>query len=211
VLVSIERSFDIGTGWREANMRILLSLVLWLGCWSVALAQSAQLHPGDVISISVYQDPKLDRQVLIGPTGMIAFPLVGQIKAAGLTPSALENILKERLKGKFSEEPDITVSLTAEKTLEEDLKPRFYITGEVLRPGYFVIRTKLDVLQAIAMAGGFSPFAAKRRIQVRRQINGIESTYVFDYNDFFAGTNVDDNIRLRAGDVIIVPERGLFE
>lgn len=192
-------------------MRILLSLVLWLGCWSVALAQSAQLHPGDVISISVYQDPKLDRQVLIGPTGMIAFPLVGQIKAAGLTPSALENILKERLKGKFSEEPDITVSLTAEKTLEEDLKPRFYITGEVLRPGYFVIRTKLDVLQAIAMAGGFSPFAAKRRIQVRRQINGIESTYVFDYNDFFAGTNVDDNIRLRAGDVIIVPERGLFE
>jgi polysaccharide biosynthesis/export protein len=211
VLVSIERSFDIGTGWREANMRILLSLVLWLGCWSVALAQSAQLHPGDVISISVYQDPKLDRQVLIGPTGMIAFPLVGQIKAAGLTPSALENILKERLKGKFSEEPDITVSLTAEKTLEEDLKPSFYITGEVLRPGYFVIRTKLDVLQAIAMAGGFSPFAAKRRIQVRRQINGIESTYVFDYNDFFAGTNVDDNIRLRAGDVIIVPERGLFE
>jgi polysaccharide export outer membrane protein len=192
-------------------MRILLSLVLWLGCWSVALAQSAQLHPGDVISISVYQDPKLDRQVLIGPTGMIAFPLVGQIKAAGLTPSALENILKERLKGKFSEEPDITVSLTAEKTLEEDLKPRFYITGEVLRPGYFVIRTKLDVLQAIAMAGGFSPFAAKRRIQVRRQINGIESTYVFDYNDFFAGTNVADNIRLRAGDVIIVPERGLFE
>ena len=192
-------------------MRILLSLVLWLGCWSVALAQSAQLHPGDVISISVYQDPKLDRQVLIGPTGMIAFPLVGQIKAAGLTPSALENILKERLKGKFSEEPDVTVSLTAEKALEEDLKPRFYITGEVLRPGYFVIRTKLDVLQAIAMAGGFSPFAAKRRIQVRRQINGIESTYVFDYNDFFAGTNVDDNIRLRAGDVIIVPERGLFE
>ena len=65
-------------------MRILLALVLWLGCWSAAIAQSAQLRPGDVISISVYQDPKLDRQVLIGPTGMIAFPLVGQIKAAGI-------------------------------------------------------------------------------------------------------------------------------
>ena len=192
-------------------MRILLALVLWLGYWTAALAQSAQLQPGDVISISVYQDPKLDRQLLIGPTGMIAFPLVGQIKAAGLTPSALESVLKERLKGKFTEPPDVTVSLTAEKALEEDLKPRFYITGEVLRPGYFVIRTKLDVLQAIAMAGGFSPFAAKRRIQIRRKINGIESTFVFDYNDFFSGTNVDDNIRLRAGDVIIVPERGLFE
>jgi polysaccharide biosynthesis/export protein len=192
-------------------MRILLSLVLWLGCWSAAIAQSALLQPGDVISISVYQDPKLDRQVLIGPTGMIAFPLVGQIKASGLTPSALESVLKARLKGKFAEEPDITVSLTAEKALEEDLKPRFYITGEVLRPGYFVIRTKLDVLQAIAIAGGFSPFAAKQRIQVRRKIDGVESTFVFNYNDFFSGTNVDDNVRLRAGDVIIVPERGLFE
>jgi polysaccharide export outer membrane protein len=192
-------------------MRILLSLVLWLGCWSAAIAQSGLLRPGDVISISVYQDPKLDRQVLIGPTGMISFPLVGQIKASGLTPAALGDVLKARLKGKFAEEPDITVSLTAEKALEEDLKPRFYITGEVLRPGYFVIRTKLDVLQAIAIAGGFSPFAAKQRIQVRRKIDGVESTFVFNYNDFFSGTNVEDNLRLRAGDVIIVPERGLFE
>jgi polysaccharide export outer membrane protein len=192
-------------------MRILLSLVLWLGCWTAAIAQSAQLQPGDVISISVYQDPKLDRQVLIGPTGMISFPLIGQVKAGGLTPAALEGVLKERLKGKFSEGPDITVSLAAAKTLEEDLKPRFYITGEVLRPGYFVMRTKLDVLQAIAIAGGFSPFAAKQRIQVRRKIDGVESTFVFNYNDFFSGTNVEDNLRLRAGDVIIVPERGLFE
>jgi polysaccharide export outer membrane protein len=195
-------------------MRILLSLVLWLGCWSAAIAQSALLRPGDVISISVYQDPKLDRQVLIGPTGMISFPLVGQIKASGLTPAALGDVLKARLKGKFAEEPDITVSLTAEKAekaLEEDLKPRFYITGEVLRPGFFVMRTKLDVLQAIAIAGGFSPFAAKQRIQVRRKIDGVESTFVFNYNDFFSGTNVEDNLRLRAGDVIIVPERGLFE
>jgi polysaccharide biosynthesis/export protein len=192
-------------------MRILLSLVLWLGCWSAAIAQSAQLQPGDVISISVYQDPKLDRQVLIGPTGMIAFPLIGQIHASGLTPSALENVLKERLKGKFAEGPDVTVSLIAEKALEEDLKPRVYITGEVLRPGYFVVRTKLDVMQAIAMAGGFSPFAAKRRIQVRRKVNGVESIFLFNYDDFFSGANMDDNVRVRAGDVIIIPERGLFE
>jgi polysaccharide biosynthesis/export protein len=205
------RSFGIGTDWREASMRILLSLVLWLGCWSAAIAQSGLLQPGDSITISVYQDPKLDRQVLIGPTGMISFPLVGQIKAAGLTPSALESVLKARLKGKFAEAPDITVSLASVKTLEEDLKPRVYITGEVLRPGFFVMRTKLDALQAIAMAGGFSPFAAKQRIQVRRKIDGVESTFVFNYNDFFSGTNVDDNVRLRAGDVIIVPERGLFE
>jgi polysaccharide export outer membrane protein len=192
-------------------MRVLLFLVLVLGCLSGTKAQAQALQPGDSISISIYQDSKLDRQVLIGPTGMISFPLVGEIKASGLTPAALESVIKSRLKGKFTEGPDVTVSLVATKVIEEDLKPRVFITGEVLRPGFFVMRTKLNVMQAIAEAGGFSPFAAKRRIQVRRKINGIESTFVFNYDDFFSGSNKEDNISLRAGDVVIVPERGLFE
>jgi polysaccharide export outer membrane protein len=193
-------------------MRILLSLLFLLALWNAAAeAQSALLQPGDTITISVYQDPKLDRQITIDPSGMISFPLAGHIKAAGLTPSALENALKARLKEKFTEEPSITVDLAGSKPLEEDLKPRVYITGEVLRPGPFVMRKRLDVMQAIAVAGGFSPFAAKRRIQVRRRINGLDSTLIFNYDDFFIGANVDDNVWLRAGDVIIVPERGLFE
>ena len=164
-----------------------------------------------MVTISVYQDPKLDRQVLIGPTGMISFPLAGQIKAGGLTPDALANVIKSRLRGKFTEEPDVTVSLVSAKIIEEDLKPKVFITGEVLRPGPFVMRTKLDLMQAIAVAGGFSPFAAKKRIPVRRKINGVESLFVFNYDDFFSGRNFDDNLVLHAGDVIIVPERGLFE
>jgi polysaccharide export outer membrane protein len=195
----------------EGIMRILLLLVLFLGCSSAAQAQSAALHPGDVVSISVYQDPKLDRQVVIGPTGMISFPLVGQIHAAGLTPAGLESVLKARLKSRFTEEPDITVSFIAAKTLEEDLKPRIFVTGEVLRPGFYVMRRRVDVMQAIAEAGGFSPFAAKRRIQVRRKIRGVDSVFEFNYYDYFSGTNVTDNISLRPGDVVIVPERGLFE
>ena len=137
--------------------------------------------------------------------------LAGQIRAGGLTPAALENVLKARLKGKFTEEPDVTVSLVAIKPLEEDLKPRIFITGEVLRPGFYVMRTRLDIMQAIAEAGGFSPFAATRRIQVRRKINGADSIFVFNYNDFFSGTNLADNIDLRAGDILIIPERGLLE
>ena len=193
------------------NMRILLLLVVVLGCLSGARAQAQALQPGDAITISVYQDPKLDRQVLVSPSGMISFPLIGEIKASGLTPTSLAEVIKSRLKSKFTEGPDVTVALAGTKVLEEDLKPRVFITGEVLRPGYFVMRAKLNVMQAIAEAGGFSPFAAKRRIQVRRKIDGVESTFVFDYDAFFSGTNVDDNISLRAGDVIIVPERGLFE
>lgn len=192
-------------------MRILVLLVLLLGSSGAALAQSAALQPGDGISISVYQDPKLDRSVIVGPTGMISFPLAGQIRAGGLTPAALENVLRQRLKGRFTEEPDVTVSLLGVKPLEEDLKPRIYITGEVLRPGFYVIRTRLNIMQMIAEAGGFSPFAATRRIQVRRKIDGAESIFVFNYNDFFNGTNFADNIGLRPGDVIIVPEKGLFE
>jgi polysaccharide biosynthesis/export protein len=188
---------------------IILALVFLCGFWSSAGAQA--LKPGDVISISVYQDPKLDRQVIIGPTGMISFPLAGQIRAAGLTPAQLEDVIKARLKDKFTEEPDVTVSPGAEKPLEEDLKPRIFVTGEVLRPGYFVIRMKTTVLQAISLAGGFGLYAAKRRVQVRRQINGTEVMYLFDYVDFHKGRNVEDNIDLQPGDVVIIPERGIFE
>jgi polysaccharide biosynthesis/export protein len=188
---------------------VLLALAFLCGFWTSAGAQA--LKPGDSISISVYQDPKLDRQVIIGPTGFISFPLAGQIRAGGLTPAQLEDVIKARLKDKFTEEPDVTVSLGAEKPLEEDLKPRIFVTGEVLRPGFFVIRMKTTVLQAISLAGGFGPYAAKRRIQVRRQINGTEVMYLFDYVDFHKGRNVEDNIDLQPGDVVIIPERGIFE
>ena len=197
------------------TIRILFFLALLLGCWNTAQAQT--LQPGDTLSISVYQDPKLDRQVLIGPTGMISFPFAGQIRAGGLTPDALASVIKERIKSKYTEELDVTVALVAlnvpkePKVPEEDLKPRIFVTGEVLKPGFFVMRTKLNVMQAISEAGGFSPFAAKKRIQVRRKIEGVESLFVFNYDDFFSGRNFENNISLRPGDVIIVPERGLFE
>ena len=192
-------------------VRILFFLALLLACWSESKAQSGRLQPGDVVGITVYQDPKLDRQVLIGPSGMISFPLAGQIRAGGMTPAELESVLKARLKGRFTEEPDITVALIALKSEDPDLKPKIFITGEVLRPGPFVMQQRLSLVQAIAVAGGFSPFAAKQRIQLRRKIDGVELLYVFNYNDFFAGTNFENNINLRPGDVIIVPERGLFE
>ena len=95
--------------------------------------------------------------------------------------------------------------------MEDDLKPRFFVTGEVSRPGPYIIRTRTTVLQAIAMAGGLGPFAAKGRIQIRREVNGAESLIVFDYRSFEAGTNLENNVELRANDVIIVPERRLFE
>lgn len=195
-------------------MRALWVLVLLLGFSAAAHAQ--QLKAGDTISISVFQDSKLDRQTLVGPTGMISFPLAGQIKAAGLTPPELESLLKSKLRDKYTSDLDITVSLisqgaTDEETKDEE-KPRYFVTGEVKTPGgYAMGKKKITVMQAIALAGGLGQFAAKQRIQVRRKINGGESRFIFDYTAFEAGTNLKDNVELREGDVIIVPERGLFD
>jgi polysaccharide biosynthesis/export protein len=190
-------------------MRILAALALILAVCTTALGQ--ELQAGDTVAIAVYQDSKLDRQVTIGPTGMISFPLAGQIRAAGQTPERLEKLLKARLRDKYTTELDITVTLVTASKMEDDLKPRFFVTGEVARPGPYIIRTRTTVLQAIAMAGGLGPFAAKGRIQVRREVNGVESVIVFDYRSFEAGTNLENNVELHANDVIIVPERRLFE
>jgi polysaccharide biosynthesis/export protein len=190
-------------------MRVLLALLVF--CFASGTSWGQALQPGDSLSISVFQDPKLDRQVVVSPSGMIAFPLVGQIRVAGMTPARLEDLLKARLKDKYSSDLDISVAFVSGKPAEEDLKPRIFVTGEVLRPGFFVMRTRTNVMQAISLAGGFGPFAAQRRIQVRRKMNGEDAIFVFDYRQYFSGQNLSDNIELRAGDVVIVPEKGLFE
>ena len=190
-------------------MRVLLVLAIFLGFGLHANAQT--LKPGDTIAIQVFQDSKLDRQMVISTTGMISFPLVGQIKAAGLTTPALESVLKARLRDKYTNDLDITVSLISASQQDDDLKPRFFITGEIRSPGSYPIRVKTTLMQGIALAGGLGTFAAKQRIQVRRKINGNESILQFNYGAFESGTDFTGNINLQAGDVIIVPERGLFE
>jgi polysaccharide export outer membrane protein len=193
-------------------MRILLVLVCL--CFTASVAGAQTLKIGDTLSISVMQDSKLDRTVVIDPSGQIAVPLAGHIRAAGQTPQALESILKSRLKDNYKDESlDVTVALvnSAKDIPEEDLKPKIFITGEILRPGSYVVRQKTTLMQAIALAGGLGPYAAKRRIQVRRKGGPGEDIFVFDYRAYESGADLEGNITLHAGDVIMVPERGLFE
>jgi polysaccharide biosynthesis/export protein len=194
-------------------MRFLLALLFVAGLTTGTLAQS--IKPGDTLSISVLQDPKLDRTLIVDPSGQIAFPMAGHIRARGLTPQAIENILKEKLKSNYTEPLDITVALAAvakPEPPEEDLKPKIFITGEVVRPGSYVVRQRTTLMQAIALAGGLSPFAAKGRLQVRRRgPAGDETIFAFDYRAYEAGYDLEGNVVLHAGDVVIIPERGLFE
>ena len=200
-------------------MRLLLAIVLFvcagttLASTRLAFAQSEPLQPGDTLQISVWQDPKLDRQVVVGPDGMISFPLAGHIKAGGITPQALENLLRARLQKNYTGKLDVTVSLAAVNPTEAaDNRPRVYISGEVLKPGPYPAKPPIDVAQAIALAGGLSPFGASRRIQIHRKVQGADTVLVFDYKAFQSGTGApENNIRLQSGDVIIVPERGLLE
>ena len=155
-------------------MWILIALLFIVGLATGASAQA--LQPGDTISVSVWQEPKLDRTVVIPPGGMISFPLAGPVRAGGLTPEALADVLRGRLQKNYTEKLDITVAFVArvEKDEDEALAPRVYVTGEVTRPGPYVVKLRTNVMQAIALAGGLSPFAARQRIQVRRKIKGVD-------------------------------------
>ena len=193
-------------------MRILIFLLCL--CATVSVAKAQTLKSGDTLSVSVMQDSKLDRTVVVDPSGQIAFPLAGHFRVRGLTPQAVENILKSKLKDNYKDESlDVTVAVvgSVKEVPEEDLKPKIFITGEILRPGSYVVRQRTTLMQAIALAGGLGPFAAKRRIMVRRRGGPGEDIFMFDYRAYEAGEDLEGNITLRAGDVIMVPERKLFE
>lgn len=195
-------------------MRVLLCLLFFCGFVTSAAAQVEPLRPGDTLQISVWQDPKLDRTLVVGPDGYISYPLAGHIRAGGITAQALEGIIRTRIQKNYTGPIDVTVSLAKPNETTEDLSlPRVYVTGEVQKPGPYVIKRVTNVVQAIALAGGLSPFAASRRIQVHRKFEGKDSIFIFNFKDFEAGTSTEENanLNLRSGDIVIVPERGLFE
>jgi polysaccharide biosynthesis/export protein len=201
-------------------MRSLIAVLVFFAWVSAGHTQTpaptpTTLKPGDTLSISVMQDPKLDRSVTVDPNGQIAFPLAGHITASGLTPQRLERVLKSRLQRNYKEDDlEVTVALTnaaRPEIPEDDLKPKIFITGEVQRPGPYAIRQATTLVQALSLAGGLGPFAARRRIQIHRGSGADEQIFKFDYKAYESGLNLETNLQLQAGDVIIVPERGILE
>lgn len=198
-------------------MRVFTALLILLCAAISSSAQAAyRLQPGDTIQVSVWQEPKLDRQLVVAPDGTVAMPLVGHVSAGGRSAQQVEKAIRAKLQTQYTSELDVTVSLVAqppEKVEEEDekIEPSFFVMGEVNKPGEFLIKKRITVLQALAMGGGLSAFAAQRRIQVHRKVDGEDAIFQFDYRAFENGRDVTGNISLRPGDVVVVPERGLFE
>jgi len=150
---------------------------------------------------------------VVAPDGSIALPLAGRVQAGGQGASEVEQAIKARLAGQYEDELDVTVTFLARPPMEviAPVLPAIYVMGEVTNPGEFPVQTPTTVLQAIALGGGLSPFAAERRIQVHRKIAGRDEIHVFDFRAFKHGLNPTGNIVLKSGDVVVVPERGLFE
>jgi polysaccharide export outer membrane protein len=177
------------------------------------LAQSAgyRIQPGDILAITVLEDDTLNREALVLPDGRISVPLAGSIQAAGNSVGTVENTIADRLASNFAVRPSVFVSVT---TVDEDgLTFPVYILGQVQVPGLQEVETGTTLLQAIALAGGPDRFAATKRIQLRRtdSSTGQEKLYIFNYNAVERGGSIQSMIALREGDVILVPERRLFE
>jgi polysaccharide export outer membrane protein len=193
--------------------QLLLGLAAALLVAAGALAQPAgyRIQPGDTLQVTVLEDESLNRTLLVAPDGRISVPLAGSIDVAGTTVDAVENIIADRLAPNFAVRPNVFVALT--EVDEAAGLFDIYVLGEVNEPGLKEVEPGTTLLQALALAGGPSRFAAEKRIQLRRMdtSTGRERMYLFNYNAVERGGAIQSMIALREGDVIIVPERRLFE
>jgi len=153
----------------------------------------------DIISINVWKEPEMSRQVPVRPDGMISLPLLGDVKASGLTPLQLQDLLTEDMK-KLISDPQVTVIVNEVHSLT------FNIVGEVNRPGYYPLTRRMTILDAIAMSGGFKDFAKVKKIYVlRSEANGQQVKLPFNYKNVIKGRNTNENVELQARDTIVVP------
>jgi len=164
----------------------------------VVVEGSYLLGPEDIIKISVWKDEHLTQEVVVRPDGMISFPLVGDISAAGRTIEDVRLELVKRL-NKFVPNPHVSVLAT------KILSYKIYVIGRVNKPGEFLVGHYTDVLQALSLAGGLTPFAAENDIHVMRRTRGEQQVFQFRYGDIRKGKELGQNIILERGDVVMVP------
>ena len=179
--------------------RLLAALLMLLAVQAVHAQQSGYIvKPGDVLEISVWKEPDLQRQVLVRPDGAFSFPLVGQVDARGKTVMDLNKIVSERL-GRYIADAVVTISV------QQINGNNIYVLGQVNKPGEFIVNPSVNVMQALSMAGGMTPFAASNDITVLRGQGKAQTATPFRYADVVRGRNLEQNIELVAGDIVVVP------
>jgi polysaccharide export outer membrane protein len=189
-------------------MRILAVMVMGLTLSGVAASAADQpadsprpayrLQPGDIVTVSVWKEQDLQREILVRPDGALSFPLAGELNVDGKTIEQLRLELVERLK-RYVPDPVVSVAV---KAIGGN---RVYVIGKVARPGEFPFNSPVDVMQALSLAGGATPFAEVNDIVILRRDNGGQRAMPFRYGDVERGKNLQQNFLLQSGDTVVVP------
>jgi polysaccharide export outer membrane protein len=176
----------------------LVSLTLALASSAMAATEDYLLQPGDLLMVSVWKEAELTGEVLVRPDGRITVPLAGEIEAGGHSVEDVRSTVDERLR-KFIPQPAVTV------VLRQSLGNQIFVIGKVNHPGQFPINRPIDVMQALSLAGGMTPFAAVNDIRVLRRDGDRQTELPFRYEDMVHGHKLAQNIVLRPGDTVVVP------
>ncbi len=180
---------------------IVLAIALLIPGLSSAQQTSGleyRIGPEDVLFISVWKEKDLERKVLVRPDGGISFPLVGDMQVSGRTPLEVQDEIRSRLQRYV---PDAEVTVSVDKISGYTV----FVLGEVNKPGQFTLGRYVDVVQALTLAGGLTPYASERNMQILRRQDGREVTFAFDFRDIKRGRQLEQNIILQSGDVVVVP------
>lgn len=169
------------------------------GLPSPSISKAYKIGIDDVLSVNVWHEPDLSRNITVRPDGKISLPLVGEIQAAGKTAPQLEAELRAEL-AQFVKDPELTVIVAEIRSL------RVNIIGQVIRPGTFAITQQMGVLDIIAEAGGLKEFAKKKQIYVLRETSaGVRVRLNYNYRAVLGGKDNAQDILLQANDTVVVP------
>ena len=153
---------------------------------------------GDTLEISVWRDDSLSREVIVPPDEIISFPLIGDVNVTGLTVSKLRLQITKKLNDYV---PDATVTVI----IKEFSSLRAFVIGKVNKPGMYPITLDTSVMQILSMAGGLNPYASESNIHILRQVKDVSVNIPFNYSEVLKGRNLEQNITLKRGDVVMVP------
>ena len=157
-----------------------------------------EVQPSDVLEVSVWREEELTKQVIVRPDGAFSFPIVGEINAVGKTVEELRLELVQALRRII---PDVVVTVS----VLEIKGNKVYVIGQVNQPGEFIVNPRVDVIQALSLAGGTTAFASPSEIFVLRRDNGQQRRLPFNFEAVLRGRDLEQNILLRSGDVVVVP------
>lgn len=158
------------------------------------------IGPEDVLGIQFWRDTDMSGDVTVRPDGMITLPLVRDVKAVGLTPTELADTIQTAARA-FVTDASVTV------VVRQMNSRKAFITGEVVKPGGYPLTSTMTVMQLIAMAGGLTEWAQPKSISIIRNVNGTSKTFFLDYRNVAKGKKPEQNLVLKPGDTIIVPEK----